>query len=154
MIVVQMHQCAMSSSTAGNGSDLGIRQAWLPLFDTYSVDLVLSGHEHNYERTFAVRGYNPDPVGMVVSANPGQAANGSSVFTRQPLVASGAETTYQGLTAFDTSQGAGRGLARGRRHGWADEHLRQLRRAASGQGDHHPKPHIRELVRELREKWR
>ena len=41
MIVVFMHQCAMSTSVAGNGSDLGIRQAWLPLFDKYEVDLVL-----------------------------------------------------------------------------------------------------------------
>jgi alkaline phosphatase D len=105
MIVVQMHQCALSTSTSGNGSDLGLRQAWLPLFDTYGVDLVLSGHEHNYERSYAVRGYNPSTVGTVVSANPGQAPNGSSVFTRQPLVVPSAQTTYDGLTAFDTSQG-------------------------------------------------
>ena len=39
-----------------NGADLGIRQAWLPLFDTYAVDLVLTGHEHHFERTLAVRG--------------------------------------------------------------------------------------------------
>jgi len=39
MIVVFMHQCAMSTSVPGNGSDLGIRQAWLPLFDKYEVDL-------------------------------------------------------------------------------------------------------------------
>jgi hypothetical protein len=30
MIVVFMHQCAMSASVPGNGSDLAIRQAWLP----------------------------------------------------------------------------------------------------------------------------
>jgi hypothetical protein len=34
-----MHQIACSSSATGNGSDLGIRQAWLPLFDRYQVDL-------------------------------------------------------------------------------------------------------------------
>ena len=51
MIVVFMHQCAMSTSVPGNGSDLGIRRTWLPLFDRYEVDLVLSGHEHDYERT-------------------------------------------------------------------------------------------------------
>ncbi|MBV9602051.1 MAG: metallophosphoesterase family protein [Chloroflexi bacterium] len=39
-----------------NGADLGIRQAWLPLFDKYAVDLVLTGHEHHFERTLAVRG--------------------------------------------------------------------------------------------------
>jgi hypothetical protein len=55
-IIVQMHQCACSSSATGNGSDLGIRQQWLPLFDRYEVDLVLNGHDHDYERSFPVRG--------------------------------------------------------------------------------------------------
>ncbi len=43
-IIVQMHQCACSSSATGDGSDLGIRQQWRPLFDQYQVDLVLNGH--------------------------------------------------------------------------------------------------------------
>jgi 3',5'-cyclic AMP phosphodiesterase CpdA len=72
MIVVFMHQCAMSTSVPGNGSDLGIRQAWLPLFDKYEVDLVLSGHEHDYERTYPVRGYDAGDLATVVAPNPGQ----------------------------------------------------------------------------------
>jgi 3',5'-cyclic AMP phosphodiesterase CpdA len=55
-IVVCMHQVAMSSAHNFNGADLGIRQAWLPLFDKYAVDLVLTGHEHHFERSLAVRG--------------------------------------------------------------------------------------------------
>jgi 3',5'-cyclic AMP phosphodiesterase CpdA len=54
-VVVCMHQVAMSSARF-NGADLGIRQQFLPLFDAYGVDLVLSGHEHHFERTFPVRG--------------------------------------------------------------------------------------------------
>jgi hypothetical protein len=54
-IVVCMHQVAMSTSKY-NGADLGIRQNWLPLFDAHGVDLVVSGHEHHYERTHPVRG--------------------------------------------------------------------------------------------------
>ncbi|WP_323122386.1 purple acid phosphatase family protein [Burkholderia alba] len=57
-IVVQMHQDALSSSKVGNGSDKGIREAWLPLFDRYGVDLVLCGHDHDYERSYPVRGCN------------------------------------------------------------------------------------------------
>jgi hypothetical protein len=57
-IVVQMHQDALSSSKTGNGSDKGIREAWLPLFDRYGVDLVLCGHDHDYERSYPVRGCN------------------------------------------------------------------------------------------------
>jgi hypothetical protein len=55
-IVVCMHQVSMSSAHNFNGADLGIRQTWLPLFDKYAVDLVLTGHEHHFERTLAVRG--------------------------------------------------------------------------------------------------
>jgi len=54
-IVVVMHQVAMSSAHF-NGADLGIRQEWLPLFERYGVDLVVAGHEHHFERTFAVKG--------------------------------------------------------------------------------------------------
>jgi alkaline phosphatase D len=105
MIVVVMHQCALSSSKTGNGSDLGIRQAWLPLFDRYRVDLVLSGHEHNYERSYPVRGYDPGSLGTIVAPNPGQAPAGTPVFTRRPSVVDGAATSIGGIPAFDTLEG-------------------------------------------------
>lgn len=67
-IVVCMHQVIISSADA-NGADLGIRQNWGPLFDQYEVDLVVCGHEHDYERSYAVRGtvsgsetLTPNPV--------------------------------------------------------------------------------------------
>jgi 3',5'-cyclic AMP phosphodiesterase CpdA len=55
-VVVCMHQVAISSVDKFNGADLGIRQEWLPLFDTYAVDLVVCGHEHHYERSHPLRG--------------------------------------------------------------------------------------------------
>lgn len=59
-IVVCMHQLLMSSAIVlGNGGDLGVRESFAPLFDKHGVDLVLCGHDHNYERTFAVRGIEP-----------------------------------------------------------------------------------------------
>ena len=67
-IVVCMHQVIISSSDA-NGADLGIREQFGPLFDKYEVDLVLCGHEHDYERSLPVRGVvsgsetlTPNPV--------------------------------------------------------------------------------------------
>lgn len=109
MIVVQMHQCALSSSSLGNGSDLGLRQAWLPLFDHYGVDLVLAGHEHNYERSYAVRGYDTAYDGRVVAPNPGQAPAGSPMLTRRPTVVAAAgplaDPTNPAVPAFDTSKG-------------------------------------------------
>jgi len=44
------------------GSDLGIRQNWMPLFYQYGVDFVLAGHDHDYERSYVVRGVDPDTV--------------------------------------------------------------------------------------------
>ncbi|HUK58751.1 MAG TPA: metallophosphoesterase family protein [Stellaceae bacterium] len=55
-IVVCMHQVAISTVDKFNGADLGIRQEWVPLFDKYGVDLVVSGHEHHYERSHPIRG--------------------------------------------------------------------------------------------------
>ncbi|MCW2687824.1 MAG: hypothetical protein JWR37_2714 [Mycobacterium sp.] len=68
-IVVCMHQTAISTADRANGADLGIRRDWLPLFDTYGVDLVVCGHEHHYERSHPIRGslstdtMTPMPVG-------------------------------------------------------------------------------------------
>lgn len=55
-IVVYLHAPAVSTSEFHNGADLGLREEWLPLFDSHGVDLVLYGHEHHYERTHPVRG--------------------------------------------------------------------------------------------------
>jgi hypothetical protein len=49
-IVVVMHQCAFSSSTK-HGADAGVQRAWFDMFRRHSVDLVLQGHDHTYERT-------------------------------------------------------------------------------------------------------
>ena len=91
-IVVQLHQCACSSASAGGGSDLGVRQEWLPLFDTYEVDLVLSGHDHRYERSFPVRGFD---FGSGTDTLTGAVAD-----TRRPRPVT---TVDSGV--FDTSQG-------------------------------------------------
>ena len=93
-IIVQIHQDAMSSSTHGNGCDLGIRESWLPLFDRHGVDLVLCGHDHDYERSWPVRGCNHD-AGR-------DAVTGRIVDTHQPkpvMTAPAADGT------FDTSLG-------------------------------------------------
>jgi hypothetical protein len=91
-IVVQMHQCIASSSGTGNGSDAGIRQEWSPLFDKYQVDLVVCGHDHDYERSFPTRGFDSD-VGW-------SASTGAAVQTNRPHPVTTADTS-----SFDTSQG-------------------------------------------------
>ena len=93
-VVVQMHQDALSSSSNGNGSDKGIRESWLPLFDRYGVDLVLCGHDHDYERSWPVRGCIHD-VGRDV-------ATGATVDTCQPKPVM---TTEPADGRYDTSRG-------------------------------------------------
>jgi hypothetical protein len=53
-IVAYMHASPYSTSDA-HGSEGGIRDLWVPLFDKYEVDLVISGHNHCYERTQPLR---------------------------------------------------------------------------------------------------
>jgi len=53
-IVAFFHHCAFATSI-GHASDAGVRTALAPLFDRFSVDLVLQGHNHQYERTNPIR---------------------------------------------------------------------------------------------------
>jgi 3',5'-cyclic AMP phosphodiesterase CpdA len=53
-IVAYMHASPYSTSDA-HGCEGGIRESWVPLFDKYQVDLVISGHNHCYERTLPLR---------------------------------------------------------------------------------------------------
>lgn len=53
-IVAFFHYCTFSTNNL-HGSDLGVRENWVPLFDTFNVDLVINGHAHLYERAFPIR---------------------------------------------------------------------------------------------------
>lgn len=53
-IVVFMHASPYTSNS-DHASDAGIRESWVPLFEKYNVDLVISGHNHCYERTLPIR---------------------------------------------------------------------------------------------------
>ena len=54
-LIVNHHRPRYSASTR-HGSDTTLRDNWAPIFDAASVDLVLSGHDHDYERTKPMRG--------------------------------------------------------------------------------------------------
>jgi hypothetical protein len=43
-------------SSGAHGSQLTMRREFAPIFEQYGVDLVLTGHDHNYERTRPMRG--------------------------------------------------------------------------------------------------
>ncbi|HEX8819081.1 MAG TPA: discoidin domain-containing protein [Archangium sp.] len=52
--VVFFHHPTWSSGE--HGSQLKMRREFAPLFEQYGVDLVLMGHDHNYERSKAMKG--------------------------------------------------------------------------------------------------
>ncbi|MEU6423756.1 purple acid phosphatase family protein [Streptomyces spiralis] len=54
-VIVFFHHCAYCTSTA-HASEGGVRQEWVPLFEKYDVDLVINGHNHQYERTDVIKG--------------------------------------------------------------------------------------------------
>ncbi len=53
--LVFLHAAPYSTGTT-HGSTTDIRTSLCPVFDQYKVDLVFSGHNHNFERTFPIRG--------------------------------------------------------------------------------------------------
>ncbi|MCD7445293.1 metallophosphoesterase family protein [Streptomyces lincolnensis] len=54
-VIVFFHHCAYCTSTA-HASEGGVRQEWVPLIEKYQVDLVINGHNHQYERTDVIKG--------------------------------------------------------------------------------------------------
>ncbi|MGZ5550345.1 MAG: metallophosphoesterase, partial [Nitrososphaeraceae archaeon] len=69
-VVVYFHK-PMYSSPSKHAGLTSLRDIYHPLFDQYNVDLVLAGHNHNYQRTFPLTFNNDDsdrPI--IVSKNP------------------------------------------------------------------------------------
>jgi hypothetical protein len=54
-IVVGYHNCSYCTNVV-HASDAGPRERWGALFDQFSVDVVINGHNHCYERTHPIRG--------------------------------------------------------------------------------------------------
>jgi acid phosphatase type 7 len=68
--VVYMHRPLYSSSN--HGSDLGLRAELVPIFEAGGVQLVLAGHDHNYERATLQRG-----IAYVVTGGGGRGTYGA-----------------------------------------------------------------------------
>lgn len=50
-----MHHKSMYSASGGHGSNTDLRGIWGPVIDQYHYDMVLSGHDHDYERTHSMK---------------------------------------------------------------------------------------------------
>lgn len=78
------------SAGGEHGSDLAVRSAFAPLFEQYGVQLAISAHEHDYERTVPIRASGSGTAVTYVVTGGGGA----------PLYAAGSET----WTAFSATR--------------------------------------------------
>ena len=83
-----MHHQPMYSASTRHGSSTTLRDAWAPLIDQYKIDLVLNGHDHDYEVSKplfngAVQPTNATGTVYVVSGGAGAElyGNGNEFFT-------------------------------------------------------------------------
>lgn len=60
-----VHHMPMYTSSTVHAPDLGLRAAWQPIYDEFSVDFVLNGHNHGYERSVPVRGFSTGTDGVI-----------------------------------------------------------------------------------------
>ena len=58
-LVVFEHKSIFGSEIVDSAVARNLRPQWAPVFQKYRVDLVLSGHDHIYSRTFALDGDQP-----------------------------------------------------------------------------------------------
>jgi Purple acid Phosphatase, N-terminal domain/Calcineurin-like phosphoesterase len=96
-IVVYFHHCAYCTCSV-HGIDGGVDQFFVPAFDTYSVDLVINGHNHIYERTDPIRGGSA--VGAVPIGGTWKSKNGTTYVT-----AGGAGKSLYSFSAKDSYAG-------------------------------------------------
>lgn len=68
--IVYFHHPPYSSST-NHKSERRLQEALSPLFDAQGIDLVITGHDHNYERTYPIRtaGFNEPTVASTDQSN-------------------------------------------------------------------------------------
>jgi acid phosphatase type 7 len=70
-IFVMHHKPAYSCSN--HGSNAQVRAMWQPVYDEFKVDFVLNGHDHNYERSVPIRGFQADGVeGQKAASGPNE----------------------------------------------------------------------------------
>jgi hypothetical protein len=56
---IVLHHKPLWSAAANHGSDADLQSKWGPVYDANHVDLVLNGHDHNYERSKPMFGPTP-----------------------------------------------------------------------------------------------
>ena len=94
-IIVYFHH-PMYTSSSEHSSDLLLRETYHPLFDLYGVDLVLQGHNHNYQRSYPIT-YNINNVNNN-NDNYHKISNINNDISSKPTITSTNPNTYNNPT--------------------------------------------------------
>ena len=93
--IVVLHRPPYSSSGTSSSST-SVRTYLVPLFEQQNVQLVLTGHSHNYERTYPLLGGVPQVSGGVTYIVSGGGGNGLNQFTiSQPSWSAFRQASYE-----------------------------------------------------------
>jgi hypothetical protein len=102
-VVAYFHHCAYCTCST-HGSDGGVDKYFVPLFDKYTVDLVINGHNHIYERTDPLVGgvvTQAAPIGTVLNNNPSSGKPAGTTY----IVAGGAGKSLYSFDGNSTDTG-------------------------------------------------
>ncbi len=117
-LLVLHHRGEMSTSNHGTDGDVvRVKNELVPVWDKHHVDLVLNGHDHNYERSKPLTGPASAPTVQtsatagttyIVCAGAGASSyspGGTPVATREKNVGFGGSTGYSGVYAILSVEG-------------------------------------------------
>jgi len=77
----------------------GQRWVWQPIFDEYGVDLVVNGHDHYYQRTYAIASYSGSPRRGVTHLISG--GGGAGTYPILPKIHAAARRRVHHITVMD-----------------------------------------------------
>ena len=92
---LSMHHQSVFSSATGHGSNVQLQQVWQPLYDQYGVDLVLNGHDHDFEMSKPMVAQVPQASVDTGTVYVVQGGAGAELYDNAPqFFSSYAEKTY------------------------------------------------------------
>jgi Icc-related predicted phosphoesterase len=73
-LIAVFHKAPYTCGSKHQSDSVAPRATWQPVFDELKVDLVLTGHVHNYQRSVPIRGFKPGTTeGVEAASGPNKA---------------------------------------------------------------------------------
>ena len=87
--VFAVHHRGFYTCGSTHSPDTGLRAAWQPVFDEFAVDMVLTGHNHVYERSEPIRGLSGTDGVVAASGADGEPTYAAGVASGTVYVVAG-----------------------------------------------------------------